>query len=186
MDKSDLNKLTITQLKSLDTYKSIPSNENKSKATKDKLIELIIKYTTRASLTKIISPSNSSTSSSPSIPLTSTTSIPSTPLIPLNDSNNSNNSKILDKYYTKINVVDYIYTELQKLLDLKSFGLIVEPSAGNGSFLKYLDFNHLSYLAIDIDPSPSSCQIIKADFLTVNINSTNNKTILTIGNPPIW
>ncbi len=78
-----------------------------------------------------------------------------------------------DKFYTK-------ETEalncIKKIDNILSYDLIIEPSAGNGSFSK----NIPSCIAYDI--SPDNIDIIKQDFLKLPIQ--NGKRILFIGNPP--
>lgn len=78
----------------------------------------------------------------------------------------------LDKFYTQYNVA----TECINLIpDLDSYDLIIEPSAGNGSFSK-----QLNCIAYDIEPEDSS--IIKEDWF--NIKKSNYNHILVVGNPP--
>jgi hypothetical protein len=57
------------------------------------------------------------------------------------------------------------------------YDIIIEPSAGRGSFS-----NKLNCIAFDINPEHSS--IIKQDYLLWNINIDITKNILVIGNPP--
>ena len=78
----------------------------------------------------------------------------------------------IDKFYTQYNVA----TECINLIpDLDSYDLIIEPSAGNGSFSK-----QLNCIAYDIEPEDSS--IIKEDWF--NITKPNYNHILVVGNPP--
>lgn len=78
----------------------------------------------------------------------------------------------IDKFYTQYNVA----TECINLIpDLDSYDLIIEPSAGNGSFSK-----QLNCIAYDIEPEDSS--IIKEDWF--NVKKFNYNHILVIGNPP--
>lgn len=78
----------------------------------------------------------------------------------------------IDKFYTQYNVA----TECINLIpDLDSYDLIIEPSAGNGSFSKQLDC-----IAYDIEPEDQS--IIKEDWF--NITKPNYNHILVVGNPP--
>ena len=44
----------------------------------------------------------------------------------------------IDKYYTKINVVEECKTEIIKYINIGENDLIIEPSAGNGSFIKII------------------------------------------------
>lgn len=85
----------------------------------------------------------------------------------------------LDKFYTipecSKKCIDIVLT----LYDIESWGLIVEPSAGNGSFLNQIP----SDKKIGIDISPEQPDIIKQDFFDY-IPPTNTRNILVIGNPP--
>ena len=86
----------------------------------------------------------------------------------------------LDKFYT-----DPIYSKkcIDKVLDLyPTWDLIVEPSAGNGSFFHQLPG---AYQKIGLDISPEHQDIEKQDFFEYQPEKTNvNKHILVIGNPP--
>jgi predicted RNA methylase len=81
---------------------------------------------------------------------------------------------INDKFYTKNDIA-------KKLIDnfnLDDFDLIVEPSAGNGSFSKQIP----NCIAFDIEPE--FVDIKKQDFLKLKINRVEYDRILIIGNPP--
>lgn len=87
-----------------------------------------------------------------------------------------------EAYYTNQEVSKFC---ISKIKNLHSFDVIIEPSAGNGSFLKELYFlpkiqTRTQILAYDIDPKYDS--IIKQDFLTTKFD--NSKKILVLGNPP--
>ena len=77
----------------------------------------------------------------------------------------------LEKFYTKINTAKFCL----EFLNLEDYDLIIEPSAGNGSFSNLLDC-----VAYDIEPEKDD--IIKADFLNLNIEKKGK--ILVVGNPP--
>lgn len=85
----------------------------------------------------------------------------------------------LDKFYTIPNYakrcIDTVFTIRAK----EEFDLIIEPSAGNGSFFNQLDFED----KVGIDISPENENIIKMDFFDYK-PPTNKKNILVIGNPP--
>jgi hypothetical protein len=85
----------------------------------------------------------------------------------------------LDKFYTNPSYSKKCIEKVFELFDKLKFDLIVEPSAGNGSFFNQLECNN----KIGIDISPENENIIKMDFFnyTPPINSNN---ILVIGNPP--
>lgn len=110
-----------------------------------------------------------------------------------------------DKYYTKLNIVEDCKVQIKKYINIGENDLIIEPSAGNGSFIeiiKELTKNHKFY-----DLIPENKEIIKQDFLLLDIdkiiepftnykvngkipeNSKNSlgkpyKKIHIIGNPP--
>ncbi len=69
---------------------------------------------------------------------------------------------------------------VDELLGLHSFDLIVEPSAGDGSFLRLLPPEHR--FGIDIEPGAPGIQ--QGDFLQWGPGAGSPARILTIGNPP--
>lgn len=77
----------------------------------------------------------------------------------------------LEKFYTKVDTAKFCLS----FLNLEDYDKIIEPSAGNGSFSNLLDC-----LAFDIEPENDN--IIKADFLNLNIEKKGK--ILVVGNPP--
>lgn len=85
----------------------------------------------------------------------------------------------LDKFYTKPDISKMCIDLTDELYSLDIFDLIVEPSAGNGSFLKQLPIDK----SIGLDIRPDSKDIISKDFFAFYPDSTKN-SILTIGNPP--
>ena len=94
------------------------------------------------------------------------------------------NRNTIDKYYTKDSVVDLCLNFVTESLKINSNDLIIEPSAGNGSFIigiKSLT-NHFKFY----DLEPDNDEIIKQDYLVydyTNIKSIYEK-IHIIGNPP--
>ncbi len=95
------------------------------------------------------------------------------------------NRNLIDKFYTKENIVNFCIELINKHIDInKNNDLIIEPSAGNGVFIssiKKLSNNYLFY-----DLKPENPDIIKKNFLKFNYNSILNKydKIHIIGNPP--
>ena len=84
-----------------------------------------------------------------------------------------------DQYYTKKPIATQcVKTILEKLPGVSSYQWI-EPSAGNGVFLKCLP-SHIDKFGIDIDPK--SLGILKGDFL--QWQPTSDKQRLFFGNPP--
>lgn len=91
----------------------------------------------------------------------------------------------LDKFYTIPNYSKKCIDKVVELLELKSteeldtyFDLIVEPSAGNGSFFNQLECKN----KIGLDIHPENPNILKMDFFDYMPQSVGN--ILVIGNPP--
>lgn len=85
----------------------------------------------------------------------------------------------LDKFYTTPyyakKCIDIVYS----LYKSSDFDLVVEPSAGNGSFFNQI----INENKIGIDISPDAPNILKMDFFNY-IPDSNKKKILVIGNPP--
>lgn len=82
--------------------------------------------------------------------------------------------EINDKFYTK----ESVSKKCIDFLDLSSYDIIVEPSAGGGSFSNQIP-NCIAY-----DLVPENDNIIKQDFLKLNIEQFQGYKVLTIGNPP--
>lgn len=81
---------------------------------------------------------------------------------------------LLDKFYTKSSIVD----QCLALVDISSYDLIIEPSAGNGAFS-----NKIACKAYDIDPE--SPNIMVADWLKLDKKQFNEANrVLVVGNPP--
>ena len=100
--------------------------------------------------------------------------------------NNGLKRNTLDKYFTKPIVSNNCIQILKTKIEITKNDFIIEPSAGNGSFIqsiKELTTNHLFY-----DILPENNEIIKQDFLELTISQikllTNNNKIHIIGNPP--
>ena len=85
----------------------------------------------------------------------------------------------LDKFYTLPIYSKKCIDKVFELYDKLSFDLIIEPSAGNGSFFNQLDCDN----KIGIDISPEDKNIIKMDFFNYTPQPHINN-ILVIGNTP--
>ena len=81
----------------------------------------------------------------------------------------------LDKFYTKKEQAKKCYEFLLTVLPEVEYKDFLEPSAGCGNFLDYLN----NYLALDILPEDDRIQ--QQDFLTFD---TNKVDYVSIGNPP--
>lgn len=86
----------------------------------------------------------------------------------------------LDKFYTIPSIVDKCINDIQSKYDFNNFDLIIEPSAGNGSFFTKIP---PTVKKIGIDILPEHPDIIEQDFFNY-IPDDNKKNILVIGNPP--
>jgi len=88
----------------------------------------------------------------------------------------------MDKFYTKKDVSNYLMEIVKKILNIKD-DLIIESSAGDGSFIDGIKKITSNYLFYDI--LPENDEIIRKDYLTLDINEIKkNERIYVIGNPP--
>lgn len=79
-----------------------------------------------------------------------------------------------DKFYTHSHVARACFQILEPMLEPTD--ILIEPSAGNGSFIPFIEkYNHVC-----IDIAPDDPRILKADFLT--FDGPPNSVV--IGNPP--
>mgnify|MGYP003337388978 CR=1 FL=1 len=93
------------------------------------------------------------------------------------------NRNIIDKYYTKENVVKLCINFIRDKLNINNNDLIIEPSAGNGSFIKGIKTLTNNYKFYDIEPEND--EIIKLNYLLYNYEKVNKSDkIHIIGNPP--
>jgi hypothetical protein len=85
-----------------------------------------------------------------------------------------------DKFYTKPEAVKMCINLLPKIT---SRDIVIEPSAGNGSFSNILKTKFENVVAIDIEPEEQG--IITADFLTYDFGDLEKyRKIHCVGNPP--
>lgn len=94
------------------------------------------------------------------------------------------NRNTIDKYYTKNSAVELCLSFVTKYLQINMDDLIVEPSAGNGSFITGIKSLTNNYKFYDLEPDND--EIIKQDYLQYDygvIKRTYSK-IHIIGNPP--
>ena len=84
----------------------------------------------------------------------------------------------LDQFYTKIDIAKNQYDIFLKYININDYDIILEPSAGKGSFFNLLPEDKRE--GIDLDPKQNN--IIKMDFF--NYIPKLNKKYITIGNPP--
>ena len=96
---------------------------------------------------------------------------------------NKNCNKLdLDQYYTSYDDMEYCVNKAWDVIKDLGYGVseFLEPSAGEGVFSDYLATSGLDVIAIDIEPKGED--IIKADFLTYDLEYKKGRFI--IGNPP--
>jgi len=90
----------------------------------------------------------------------------------------------IDKYYTKETAVQLCLDLIKQNIQITPDDLIVEPSAGNGSFIKGIKTltNHFRFY----DLEPENEEIIKQNYLLFHFAELKQtfKKIHTIGNPP--
>jgi len=85
----------------------------------------------------------------------------------------------LDKFYTIPSYSKKCIDKVGELYDILKWDLIVEPSAGNGSFLNQLPAAN----KIGIDICPEHPSIVKQDFFDYS-PPADKANILVLGNPP--
>lgn len=89
----------------------------------------------------------------------------------------------IDKYYTNDEIVELCIYNIKKYLTIDDIDLIIEPSAGNGSFINHIKSLTDNYKFYDIEPDND--EIIKQDYLILDINDFKDfNKIHIIGNPP--
>jgi hypothetical protein len=90
----------------------------------------------------------------------------------------------MDKFYTKEFIAQTCVNRVEVFANIDSNDLIIEPSAGNGSFLNSIKLLSSHTLFIDIDPE--NTEVKKQDYLTLDIDplASIHKNIHVIGNPP--
>ena len=69
-----------------------------------------------------------------------------------------------EKFYTRPNIADLCINEFHRIVNPEKDDIIIEPSAGNGSFSDILFTKYKIVYAYDIEPANKS--IKKQDFLT--------------------
>ena len=89
-----------------------------------------------------------------------------------------NKSKELDQYYTGPALAGYFLTKVQELLPYDDYDMVLEPSAGTGSFYNLLDTRRVG---LDLDPK---CPGVQQQNFYDYVAPIPHGKILTIGNPP--
>jgi predicted RNA methylase len=88
----------------------------------------------------------------------------------------------IDKYYTKPSIVEQCIELVKKYINISHDDLIIEPSAGNGSFIENIKKISTNYVFYDLEPEHD--EIYKQDFLELDYKKLKYKNIHIIGNPP--
>lgn len=89
----------------------------------------------------------------------------------------------LDQFFTKKEVAKQCIKEVKSIYNFSNFDLIIEPSAGAGSFSQMLPINKRISIEIDQNLCEQNHGYICKDFFEY-FPPTNCKKILVIGNPP--
>lgn len=86
----------------------------------------------------------------------------------------------LDKFYTDSQYAKKCIEVVNSKYAINDWTIIIEPSAGNGSFIKQIKFKNK--IGIDIDPEDKTIE--KRDFFDFEYKRVKGDKILVIGNPP--
>ena len=94
------------------------------------------------------------------------------------------NRKIIDKYYTSLQVVQKCISFIKEHIQINENDLCIEPSAGNGAFINEIKSIFKNYQFYDLEPDHS--EIIKQDYTKLDYTNIINKynKIHVLGNPP--
>ena len=93
------------------------------------------------------------------------------------------NRDTIDKFYTDIKISEKCINEFKECITIGKQDIIIEPSAGDGSFSNLL-LNDIQNKIIAYDIEPDCDNIIKQDFLKLDIEQFKDNNIHIIGNPP--
>ena len=100
----------------------------------------------------------------------------------------ANKSKGIDEYYTSKKTVDVCISKLEEYYQLNYFDTIIEPSAGDGSFIDKIEesINEFeeSVSRIYLDINPRHDLIDQQNYMNFKFETEKNKHTLVIGNPP--
>lgn len=91
----------------------------------------------------------------------------------------------IDKFYTKSHIVEQCIKLIKEYITITNDDLIIEPSAGNGSFIENIKKLSINYKFYDLEPEHN--EITKQNFLEFDykkIIKQNFTNIHIIGNQP--
>ena len=89
---------------------------------------------------------------------------------------------VTDKFYTNKTTVNICYDKILENVDIQTDDIIIEPSAGNGSFIDKIKQFKAKLLFYDIRPEHD--EVVQQDFLKLNYSKLQAGKIHIIGNPP--
>ena len=87
---------------------------------------------------------------------------------------------MLDQFYTKDEIALNCYNKVLEHININDYDIILEPSAGKGSFFKCFPIN--KRIGLDLDPKFPG--IIKKNYFDYIPQINNNQRYCIIGNPP--
>ena len=79
----------------------------------------------------------------------------------------------IDKYYTKPSVVKQCIELVKNYINISNNDLIIEPSAGNGSFIENIKTLSTNYKFFDLEPEHN--EVHKQDFLEFDYKKLKQK-----------
>jgi hypothetical protein len=90
----------------------------------------------------------------------------------------------IDKFYTKPEIVQLCINNIKTYIQIAQADLIIEPSAGNGSFISEIKLLSSHFNFYDLEPEND--EIIQQDYLTLDYKlfKQSYSNIHLIGNPP--
>merc|ERR1711967_191709 len=94
----------------------------------------------------------------------------------------NNTVRNLEKFYTKNSTAKLCVELWRDKIKVSKKDIVIEPSAGNGSFSSIIKDSFQNFKAYDIEPECTS--IIKQDFLELDLEKFD-KPIHFVGNPPL-
>ncbi len=90
--------------------------------------------------------------------------------------------QVIDKFYTHPDVVQLCVDAFQENISITEQDICIEPSAGNGAFLPFIQSTFREYFLYDI--APEHPDIRPQDFLTLDTSIFSSKRVHVLGNPP--
>ena len=92
------------------------------------------------------------------------------------------------KYYAPDTLVQFAINQTFNTIGIQKITEIIEPAAGDGAFMPYLDLISQKYgipvKYFDLDPDPSNPRIKQHNFLTIELNPPFLSSRLIITGPP--